>query len=83
MFAGVQNLAYLSGICRQLFGGVHLGLASTATLLLPLHSRERHNHRDDRLPLDPCSLFALFSRKGLFSEAHHLLTRLTALGGGV
>ncbi len=35
MFVSVQKLAYLRGICRQLFVGVHSGSASTAALLLP------------------------------------------------
>jgi hypothetical protein len=40
MFAGVEKLVYLSGICHCVFVGVCFSLASTVALLLPSYSQD-------------------------------------------
>src|SRR5215212_607097 len=79
MFASVKKSAYVSVICPRLFIGVHYGSASTAAI--PLEGASRLSRRPT--PSRPYSLFALFSRRGLFSKVHHLAYTSCCSGGRV
>src|SRR5215217_1461566 len=75
MFSDVRECQEIRLSKRHLSSPVHrcslwFSFYCCPTVTIPLEGASRLSRRPT--PFRPCSLFALFSRRGLFSKAHHL-----------